>query len=299
MPEVADLVDRAQGYRAGTPSENITAMVRPALVAASLALLAPAVAAAAPTKQACVASYEQGQKLRAEGKLSAARSEFAVCAESTCPDLTKTDCATWLTEVDASLPTVTFFVTDPSGKDVSDVKVTVDGAVVAERLDGKSVALDPGPRKLRFERAGELAIDVEVVVREGEKNRRIEARFGAATTQERPSGVAAVSPAAWALGASGLVGVAIFGVLGGVALQEKSDADESCAPDCTDDVVDSIRTKLIAADVALSVGLAALGAGVAIGIATGLSGGDAKKPDAALFLAPSPSGVFGGFSAKF
>lgn len=277
-------------------------MLRPALLAATLATLAPAVAAAAPTKQQCVASYEQGQKLRAEGKLSAARAELAVCAESACPDLTKTDCTTWLGEVDASLPTVSLAVTDSAGKDVSDVKVSVDGAVVAERLDGKAISLDPGPRKLRFERGGEAAIEVEIIVREGEKNRRVEARFGAGATREGAGGLAAVSPAAWALGSAGLVGVAIFGVLGGVALGERSDAETTCAPGCSDEVVGSIRTKFIAADVALSVGLAALGAGVAIGIATGVSGGSEQRgaagPSVALFLAPSWGGVTGGLRAK-
>lgn len=249
---------------------------------------------AAPTQQACVQSYEDGQKLRAEGKLSAARREFLVCAETSCPDLTKNDCGAWLAEVDASVPTLSFAVMDRAGNDVTDVRVTIDGTLLVERLDGKAVPVDPGPHKLSFDRAGEPTVTMELVVREGEKNRKVDVRFGGgATSGSSGGGISAVSPAAWALGATGIVGLSIFGVLGGLGLSEKSDADDTCSPNCTDEVVDSIRTKFIAADVALSVGLLSLGAGVAIGIATGLSGDGNEQASAQWFVSSTP---FGGVS---
>lgn len=255
---------------------------------------------AAPTQAECVASYEEGQQLRAKGELSAARSEFLVCAESSCPEVTKNDCATWLGQVDTSLPTVTFVVLDAAGHDVTDVKISVDGNVLVEQLDGKAVAVDPGPHTLRFERPGDAPVDVEIVVREGEKNRRIEARLGGSSSPGAGGGgIDAVSPAAWALGAVGLVGVGIFGALGGIALSEKSDAEQSCSPRCGDDVVDSIRTKFIAADVALTVGLLSLGTGVAIGIATGLGAGKDASGSASVFVTPTSGGVAAGVFGTF
>ncbi len=249
----------------------------------------PAAALAAPTKQECVAAFEEGQRLRAKGAFTAALRNFQTCAEGSCPEMTKGDCATWLAEVEGSLPTLSFVVVDQGGKDVSVVRVTVDGKPVLERLDGKALAVDPGPHQLLFEAPGQPPLKVEIVVREGEKNRRVEVRLGA---PEQPRS-GKVSPATWALGAVGLVGLSVFGVLGGLGVAEKSDAETSCSPGCSDDVVGSIRTKFIAADVALTIGLLSLGAGVAVGLGTYFgSRGDAGA-HASLVLSPVwPSGAF-------
>lgn len=248
----------------------------------------PASALGAPTKQECVAAFEDGQKLRAKGALTEALRNFQTCAEGGCPDLTKVDCTKWLSEVEGSLPTLSFAVVDGSGKDVSVVRVTVDGKPVLERLDGKALAVDPGPHQLLFEAPAQPPLKVEIVVREGEKNRRVEVRLGAS----EPPRSGKVSPATWALGAVGLVGLSVFGVLGGLGLSEKSDAETSCSPGCSDDVVGSIRTKFIAADVALTIGLLSLGAGVAVGLGTYFgSRGDARA-HASLVLSPAwPSGA--------
>jgi hypothetical protein len=240
---------------------------------------------AAPTTQQCVAAFEEGQKLRANGSLVGARQQFAVCAESSCPELTKGDCGTWLGQVDASIPTFLFVVTDSSGGDVFDVTITVDGQPLVTRLDGKAVPLDPGSHKLRFERTGEPASEVSIVAREGERNRRVDITLGENAVGGGSSGE--ISPAAWALGAAGLAGIAVFGILGGLGLSEKADADDTCSPTCSDDVVDPIRAKFIGADIALSVGLVALGAGVTIGIVTGLGAG---SDSASIRLSPTLGG---------
>lgn len=260
-----------------------SAAARAIALVAFLVLSSAGVAWAGPTPEACVASYEQGQKLRAQGSLGAARKEFVVCAEATCPEVTKNDCATWIGQVEASLPTLTFAVTDEAGADVSEARVYVDGVLLVERLDGKAVGVDPGAHKLRFERDGSPPVELSIVVQEGEKNRRVELRLG----QGGRSGTAAVSPAAWALGGVGLVGLVVFASLGGIGLAERSDAADTCGSACSDEVIDSIRTKFIAADVALGVGLASLAAGVAIGIATGVSE-DGAATRATVRLAPPP-----------
>lgn len=256
---------------------------RAAVSMAALSIVtATTVAMAAPTKDQCFASYEQGQTLRSKGALGAARTEFEVCAQAACPDLTRNDCAKWLGEVDASVPTLTLVVTDRAGRDVIDVRVAIDGRVVVERLDGKAIAVDPGPHKLQLSRPGEASIQLDIVVREGEKNRRVAARFGGGSGSS--GGIEAVSPAAWVLGGVGVLGLGLFGVLGGIGLAEKSDAEKTCGDQCSDDIVDPIRTKFIIADVSLTVGLLSLAAGVTVGIITGLG---IDQPSAALFVRPS------------
>lgn len=257
-----------------------------AMAALSIVTATTVAAMAVPTKDQCFASYEQGQTLRSKGALGAARSEFEVCAQAACPDLTRNDCAKWLTEVDASVPTLTLVVTDRSGRDVVDVRVTIDGRPLVERLDGKAIPVDPGPHKLQLSRPGEAPIQLDIVVREGEKNRRVAARFGGSSSAGGggAGGIEAVSPAAWVLGAVGVLGLGIFGVVGGIGLADKSDAEETCGNRCSDDIVDPIHTKFIIADVSLTVGLLSLAAGVTVGIITGLG---VDQPSAALFVRPS------------
>ncbi|MFO0550051.1 MAG: hypothetical protein U0271_16770 [Polyangiaceae bacterium] len=250
-----------------------------AALAAVLALAGPAHATdAAPSADACVDAYEEGQRQRAAGALGRARAEFEICAESTCPDLTKGDCTTWLAEVDASLPTITLVVTDEAGADVADVRVSIDGALVAERLDGKAIPIDPGPHELTLERAGSPAKKVSIVAREGEGNRRVEVKLGADDSASSGS----IHPVTWVFAGLGVAGLATFAIAAGLGYAAQSDAEDTCSPHCSDDVVQSIRVKYIAADVGLAVGLTFAAAAVvagAVSAATSVSVAVAPGPD--------------------
>lgn len=225
---------------------------------------------AVPDQAACVASYEQGQKLRKDAKLTAAHEEFLRCAHAACPDVTKGDCTTWASEVETATPTLVLSVKDPSGQDVIDVAVTLDGAPWLEKLSGQAVPIDPGEHRLRFSLPGQAPIERSLVVREGEKARAIEVSF----VPDEPS--TGPSPATWVLAGAGGAGFLVFGILGGVGLSEKSDAESSCAPTCTSDVIDSIEAKFIGADVGLAVGAASLAAALVVGLVTGLPSDKAK-----------------------
>ncbi len=59
---------------------------------------------------------------------------------------------------------------DSAGGDAIDVKVSVDGRPLADKLDGLAVKpLDPGMRTFRFERADGSAATAQVLVKEGDK----------------------------------------------------------------------------------------------------------------------------------
>ena len=64
-----------------------------------------------------------------------------------------------------------FQAKDASGNDLSAVKITMDGELLAERLDGTLLTLDPGEHGFTFEMAGHLPIQKQLVIRESEKGR--------------------------------------------------------------------------------------------------------------------------------
>jgi hypothetical protein len=82
------------------------------------------------------------------------------------------DCGSWLEEVDRMIPTVVFIAKDAAGNDVSAVRVTVDGALLVERLDGPALRVDPGEHVFEFTTAGAAPLSKRLVVREGVKDRQ-------------------------------------------------------------------------------------------------------------------------------
>ena len=149
----------------------------------SLALLGSSapVALAETPKEACLASADQGQSLRDDGKYSLAREQFQTCARPECPKLVHDQCTEWLRQLDDSTPTVVFAAKDDQGGDASSARVLVDGRPVPTGIDGKPVSLDPGAHDIRFERdTPSQSVALHVVLRTGEKNREIAGQFPAA-----------------------------------------------------------------------------------------------------------------------
>jgi len=58
------------------------------------------------------------------------------CSNPACPAVVKRDCDQWLTEMDASLPSVVVAARDATGRDLVDVRVTIDGTVLTQSWDG-------------------------------------------------------------------------------------------------------------------------------------------------------------------
>ena len=145
-----------------------------AIVAATL--LAP-LRASATDVQACLGASEKGQRARAAGKLREAREQFLLCGGEGCPAMVRRDCTQWQGEVMSTLPSVVLGAKDKQGRDLFDVTVTMDGEVVARKLDGKAVAIDPGPHTFKFEIPGSTPVIERALVKEGEKTRVITVSF--------------------------------------------------------------------------------------------------------------------------
>jgi hypothetical protein len=124
-----------------------------------------------PTKLECNDAHTQAQPLRRAGQLRAARRELRTCAAPACPVIVRDECAQWLDEVGRAIPTLVLEARDQDGNDRSDVRVTLDGQPLLERLDGNAIEVDPGEHDLVFEAEGVAPVARHVVIAAGEKER--------------------------------------------------------------------------------------------------------------------------------
>ncbi len=221
-------------------------------------------------KQACASAAEDAEQLRIDARLLAARERLLRCARAECPAAVRSDCAQWMTEVGAAMPTVVLGARDASGRDVLTARVSVDGVVVAHGLDGKAVEVDPGVHTFRLESGG-AAVEQTVLIREGEKNRAITTTLDLGPVA--PTGPAAVSllpppPATsvrastwtWVFGGAGLLALGI-----GAYLELSVDADASelrtaCGHSCSHAQVDPLVLKQqVLGPIAFGVGALSFG----------------------------------------
>jgi hypothetical protein len=253
------------------------------------------------TKKSCVSSFERAQRLRASTRLRDSREALIECSKEACPNLIRRDCTQWMGEVLASLPSVVFGAQDAEGKDVAAVRVSVDGVVVQERLEGKAIPLDPGLHVVRYELADGTMLEDKVLVREGEKNRALMARFsrsssGQAATlpttplspslEPGPDGSPRSSPTNLIVAiASGALGLGALGASLAFDVTGTSEAHAlpcATARDCTDSQIEPARQKYEYADILLGVGAAAVALGVVVLAVRPFHAGEAAKTGSSL-----------------
>lgn len=148
------------------------------------------------TTPECVAANTKGQELRRDHKLSAAREQLQRCAGLSCPEVVRDDCAKRLDELEHVQPTIVFDAKDAVGNDLSAVRVTVDGRVLTEKLEGTALLIDPGEHAFVFEAAGRVRVARTFVLKEGEKDRRERVVLDAAPRGAPAPPVAATPPSA-------------------------------------------------------------------------------------------------------
>jgi hypothetical protein len=271
---------------------------------------------AQPDKEACVASFDRGQRAQSDRALRRALGDLIVCAQESCPTVLRADCAGVLAEVRSALPTVVFAADDGNGHELTDVKVFAGTELVASTLDGRAIAVDPGAVELRFEVPGRPPLVTTRMIREGEKSRVIRVSLasaaGAATaltassdaraesTPERGAPpLAKRSTLGWVLPSSlAAVGVAGLGIALVLRLRFDGRVDDlrgSCAPDCSQQQRSDLSGTLVASNVALGAGIGALALGVATWFLTAPPSNRAGSSTATT-LATSRAIVPGGFA---
>jgi hypothetical protein len=289
--------------------------------AAGAAPKRPAPAGADPVKEACARAFDEGQEARDASHFASAREAFRRCADPTCPALVRLDCSKGLASLEERSPTLVFGARDASGSDVLDARVEIDDVVVAERLDGRPVSVDPGPHTVRFRgKSGEVAVQ-RIVVRPGEKDRPILVSLagsaqpsgpppGPLPGASLPPGVGSVpqetresSRAGLAIAGLTLGGVAVATFAGGLALGLVAAHDvhgleaEPCAATqtCSASAVEAVRTKLAVSDVL--IGVSAVSAGVSVTLL--IVRATRRAPPVGLEIGPRPGGAQAGLHVLF
>lgn len=239
---------------------------------------APAPSAATPEaptpsladqKAACASGFEQSQVFRQAGKLRASRKELLKCVQPMCSRPVQEQCNRWLEEVEHVTPTIVIGAT-AEGQDRLDVHVELDGEVLSDALNGTAIDVDPGPHVFKFAYSDYAPIEKTVVIREGDRVRKIGVSFRRKPVAE-PVAVAPATTApppvmmhrpvptlAYVLAGVAVVGGGAFAFLGSTAASRRTLDETSCSPTCADSEVSSLHTRLVAADVSLGVGIAAL-----------------------------------------
>lgn len=244
-------------------------------VVAALVLLSSAAARAqggaesspapAPAVAACAKAYEQAQVQRKNGQLVAARHTLQLCADDACPAFVREDCDAWYTAVQNELPTLVF-TAQSLGRDLTDVRISIGSRLLADRIDGQAIELDPGEYDFDFNAAGMQPLSQHLLIARGEQNRlvRVELLPLAAGDpgHDVPGGH---SRRSWLLPGIftgvGVAGLAGFGALGAWGHSSESKLQDTCSPYCSKSDISSVRTKYLLADVSLGVGIASLAAG--------------------------------------
>jgi hypothetical protein len=290
---------------------------RCASVALAIAILAGSTSSTAQTEPKpepnCVQNFEQGQRLRKEGKLKSAAEALIACSQPVCPQFIAKECTNLYTETQTSLPTVTVRATDGQGQILTNVDVYLDGELVTKTLDGRALALDPGVHEFRFETEGKPTLTSKVLVAEGEKNKVVSADFPAPQvdpaktnkplvpeSQPPQEPVKSGPPiAAYVVGGLGLAAVGTGVALRLIADSKYDDYEKTCSPNCSESDVNSLDTKYTLSFVALGVGGAAIVTSGILFLVHGSGSGTEKAPQTGFAVAPTPSGMFASWNGNF
>jgi hypothetical protein len=198
-----------------------------------------------PSISDCLMAAEASLKLRAEHKLRLTRTQLAVCSSPTCPAEVRQECMHRIDEVNAASPSIVLAVKDRAGHDLSAVRVSVDGQLATEHIDGSSMPIDPGPHEFTFDAPGAPTLTETIILHEGEKERRetVTLAVGPApapvATAATPGadGDATAKPAASGktqrvagivVGAVGIAGLGLGGIFGVLASSKWSTAQREC-----------------------------------------------------------------------
>jgi hypothetical protein len=253
--------------------------MKPSLAALSFVAAVPALVwngavaeAAEPTTTECLAASEASVKAATDQRLRDERTQLLVCAAASCPSVIRMECLSHVFETNTRIPTIILAARDASGADVGAVKVTMDGDLLTDRLDGGALSVDPGEHTFTFETDGLPLVAMRFLIEQAQKDRRELITFGAAPRPTAPvaeSGLGARRTLALAVAGAGVVGLAIGSAFGAVALSQKSDAETAC-PGATCPTSDGVNkwssaaTSGTVSTVALILGGVGVGAGAVL-----------------------------------
>jgi hypothetical protein len=247
------------------------------------------------TSQACIDAHVEAQRARKRGALRLAREKLLSCAQSSCPGLVSNDCTAWLSEVEASVPSIVLAVVDAEGRDLVEVAVSANGQRWLERIDGKATALDPGSYELTFSARGYTPLKVALTVRQAEKDRLIRVQLARDPSAEPSRG--GVPVLSYVLGGVAIAGFGTFVYFGVRGQDEYDEAERTCGTACSDDQVADGKLAWIVADIGLGVGLASAAAATILYLVSQQD--DDAETATRIDVAPSQDGARVQWTARF
>jgi hypothetical protein len=250
--------------------------------------------ARADERAECAKSYEQTQRLRQESNMVRAIEDADRCAQASCPDLLRNECATWAKELRASVARIVIHVRGGDGC------AAVEPAIVPSpraRRDGDGWIVDPGVQELTVsDPSSARTKKVQLDLRPGER-REIDVDFAESnatcTKPTAPSpadgGGASrrIPPVSVGLASVGAGFIVLGGALGIIGAGKRDDL-ERCKP-CSQDRLDAVKPYFVIGDTVAAIGLVSIGAAIAVYFAV-QSAPPPKAQRAGGVIRPTPSG---------
>jgi hypothetical protein len=127
----------------------------------------------AKDKRACKAAYKSAVSREQAGHLREARDLLSSCMRSACGAVQK-KCDAKAAQLNVDIPTIVPVVTDGAGGNRTDVQLRMDGELLAARLDGSALFVDPGMHDFAFSSPDRGTFATQrIVIVQGQRNRTI------------------------------------------------------------------------------------------------------------------------------
>jgi hypothetical protein len=256
--------------------------------------------ALADTGQECRDAYYKTQVLRDNKDLEEALKQADVCVRSCGNELAK-NCAEWKADLEGKLASsIILEVVDASGARVTDATVSLDGELWLDQLDGSAHVISKGPHTIEINVKGSLPLEKPIVIRQGEKDRKILISLGSKPPPDPPSEGHRIGP--WILVGIGGGALIAGAVTGGIVVVDYGVMKDNCneqAGTCSQDGLDASSRGQVLGPV--TTGLLVAGGALAAGgiIWFVAAPREEEAPATSYFVAPVASGqeqgiVFGG-----
>lgn len=255
----------------------------------------------------CATSFERSQTERLAGHYIAAKAEAQACSQLECHPAIVRECVKLYDALERDTPTLVVSARKGEGGELIDVRVEMDGKLVAESITGRPFAVDPGPHHFVFVHPERGRVELTSSARVGERARVIEATFVDPLAKKPPPAPAPAAPrapprasrgipvASYVLGGVGVVGIGGFVFLRLSAVSDYNHYADTCSPACNPDDVDAVDTKFTLSYVSLGVGAASLAGAVLV---YAFSRGDGKG-EVQASIVPRPDGAVAGLRTRF
>jgi hypothetical protein len=228
-------------------------------------------AQSAPTRDECVAAHQSAQDLKRKGSLLEAQAQLEICSSVGCPGAIISDCGQWIADLEQRTPSMVFEVRLDQ-KQVSDYRIEVDGALVAD--PSKAFKVNPGRHVVRVELPNFETQEETLVLPEGQRMRLVSFAFTSQAPVAAPPNDAASSPVlpshtssdesrptpvvVYPLLGLAAAGFGAFGVLSFVGKAKQKDLEDDCSPACSDEELEPMKRAYLIGDISAGVGVAAL-----------------------------------------